>query len=113
MDIYHIWCDLKPGVSAADFVAAVHTYLARMRAEDRLSSYRVTRRKLGLAPAHLKEFHLMLEYDGLAQLDRGFTRAASGEEPMNGFHLAVNQKVQNIEFALYRDYPDAFSEEPT
>ncbi len=29
MDIYHIWCNLKPGVGDLDFCAAVDRYSAR------------------------------------------------------------------------------------
>jgi len=28
-------------------------------------------------------------------------------EPVEGLHAAVNQSVQNLHFALYRDFPDA------
>ncbi len=107
MDIYHIWCDLKAGEDDLGFVAAATVYLEELKARGAMVAYRITRRKLGLAPSHLREFHLMLEFDNLAQLDDAFALAAERSDPIEGFHRAVNQQVAGIEFALYRDFPDA------
>lgn len=63
MDIYHVWCDLKPGTSD-------------------------------------------LEFKGLAPLDDAFTHVASRSGPVESFHQAVNSRVINVNFALYRDFPD-------
>ena len=49
----------------------------------------------------------MLEFDNLAQLDGAFSLAAERSDPIDGFHRAVNQRVARIDFALYRDFPDA------
>jgi hypothetical protein len=106
VDIYHIWCDLKPGVSDTEFVDAAETYLNHLKAQDRLASFRITRRKLGLGAAGLQEFHLMLEFTDLAQLDSAFNEVASRADPVESFHHAVNSKVSSVSFALYRDFPD-------
>ncbi len=106
MDIYHIWCDLKPVEKDLEFVAAVRGYLDRLQGEQQLVSYRITRRKLGLAPDGLKDFHLMLEFDDLSQLDTAFGNVASRRDPIEGLHAAVFDKVAGASFALYRDFPD-------
>jgi hypothetical protein len=110
MDLYHIWCDLKPAVRDTDFVDAARAYLDRLEASDALVSYRITRRKLGLGSGHLGEFHLQLEFANLAQLDAAFTAVSRRDNPIGGFHQAVNSKVQNVTFALYRDFPDQHCE---
>ena len=107
LDIYHIWCDLKSGEDDLEFVAAASAYLDELKTRSVMVAYRITRRKLGLAPAHLREFHLMLEFDNLAQMDDAFGLAAARDDPIDGFHLAMNQRVARIDFALYRDFPDA------
>ena len=107
MDIYHIWCDLKAGEDDLGFVAAATAYLDELKIRGVMVAYRITRRKLGLAPSHLREFHLMMEFDSLAQLDESFSLAAERSDPIDGFHRAVNQQVAGIDFALYRDFPDA------
>ena len=106
MDIYHIWCDLKPGVRDLDFVSAVDAYLGYLEDEGLLAGHRLMRRKLGLAAEDLREFHIMLEFRDMTQMDAAFNRAASRSGVVEGFHAAVYGKVQNARFALYRDFPD-------
>lgn len=107
MDLYHIWCDLKPGVSDTAFCAQAAAYLAHLQQQDLIGAWRLTRRKLGLAPAHLGEFHVMIEVRDLAQLEAAFQAVATRREPVEGLHFGVNSLVQNATFALYRDFPDA------
>jgi hypothetical protein len=108
LDIYHAWCDLKPGVSDIAFADGVATYMGHLKEQGLIEGWRLTRRKLGLAPSSLGEFHLMIEVKNLAQLDQAFERVAGRREPVEGFHFGVNSLVQNATFALYRDFPDAF-----
>ena len=108
MDIYHVWCDLKPGVGDIDFCAGAAKYLEHLKSQGLIESWRLTRRKLGLGPPSLGEFHLMIEVKDLHQLDQAFARAAERREPTEGFHFGVNSLVQNVAFALYRDFPDPF-----
>ncbi|MGU9958250.1 MAG: DUF6614 family protein [Arenicellales bacterium WSBS_2016_MAG_OTU3] len=106
MNIYNIWCSLKPGVQDKDFVEAVDTYMARLKQQGLLETHRLMRRKLGLGPAAMLEFHLMLEFKTLAQLDQAFNQVSSRSDPIESFHHAVNGKVKEVVFALYRDFPD-------
>jgi hypothetical protein len=39
-------------------------------------------------------------------LDAAFARVSTRADPVESFHHAVNSKVQDIFFALYRDFPD-------
>ena len=107
MDLYHIWCDLKPGVRDTAFVEAVGSYLGGLRDDGLIEGFRITRRKLGLGAAGLGEFHVWIETRDLAQLDAAFTRVSARADPVEGFHHGVNSLVQNTQFALYRDFPDA------
>jgi hypothetical protein len=52
------------------------------------------------------EFHIMIETEDLAQLDRAFAHVASRTEPVESRHFAVNALVRDARFALYRDFPD-------
>lgn len=108
MDIYHIWCDLKPGVKDTEFTDAANTYLENLSDAGYLTTFRIMRRKLGLGgPA---DFHLMLEFENLDSLDKAFHKVATRSDPVESFHYAVNSKVANVSFALYRDFPDEFRE---
>ncbi len=106
MDIYHIWCNLKAGVSDLEFATHVRRYLDHLQSQDQLVTYRITRRKLGLGPADLPEFHIQLEFRNLTQLDQAFATVATRRDPVEAFHHAVNSQVSEVRFALYRDFPD-------
>jgi hypothetical protein len=70
------------------------------------SSHIESRCKLGLAPPNLREWHITLDFLGLSQLDQAFTAMSERTDPIESFHQAVNSKVRDIFFALYRDFPD-------
>jgi hypothetical protein len=107
MDIYHGWFNLKDGVRDADFAERVRAYMEHLRGQGLIAGWRLTRRKLGLAPPFLREFHIMIETDGMAQLDAAFALVSERAEPVEGLHHAVNSAVQDLVFALYRDFPDS------
>ena len=106
MDLYNIWCDLKPGVGDLDFCQKVGAYLGHLKGQGLLENWRLSRRKLGLGPSTLGEFHIVIETRDLAQLDAAFGQVASRRDPVETYHFGVNALVQNAIFALYRDFPD-------
>jgi hypothetical protein len=108
LDIYHAWCDLKPGVGDTAFAEGVARYMGHLKAEGLIEGWRLTRRKLGFGAPGLGEFHLMIEVRDLRQLEDAFERVAGRREPVEGFHFGVNSAVRNAVFALYRDFPDPF-----
>jgi hypothetical protein len=106
VNIYHAWFNLKDGVGDLEFAGATRVYLGHLQEQGLIEGLRITRRKLGLAPAHLPEFHVTIEFAALAQIDRAFGEVSTRTDPIEGFHHAVNSKVQDVFFALYRDFPD-------
>lgn len=106
MDIYHVWCNLRPGVSDTDFSDKAGAYLGHLKAQGLIEGWRLTRRKLGLAPRDFGEFHLMIEVKDMAQLDSAFAHVASRRNPVEGLHFSLNSIVTDAIFALYRDFPD-------
>jgi hypothetical protein len=106
VNIYHVWCDLKPGVGDLVFSERLAAYLDHLKAGGLIQNWRLARRKLGLAPAGFGEFHIMIEVENLGQLDAAFEHVASRTEPIEGFHFGVNSLVRDPVFALYRDFPD-------
>lgn len=106
MDIYHVWCNLRPGAGDVEFSERVEGYLGNLRQAGAIEGYRLTRRKLGLGPAVLGEFHLAIEVRDLAQLDAAFLAVAARTSPVEDLHQAVNSLVCDFQSALYRDFPD-------
>ena len=106
MNLYHIWCDLKPGVGDLRFAEKVGAYMGHLKEQGLIEGWRLTRRKLGLGPPGLGEFHIIVETKDLAQLEQAFQRVASRTEPVESVHHGVNSLVCNAVFGLYRDFPD-------
>jgi hypothetical protein len=106
MDVYHVWCNLAPGTDDLRFARDVHAYLSRLREQQRIESFRLTRRKLGLGPREQGEFHIEIEVRDLAQLDQAFREVSTRRDPIESLHAAVNGVARDVCFALYRDFPD-------
>jgi hypothetical protein len=106
VDLYHIWFNLKPGVGDTELSDKLGGYLGHLEQEGLIARWRLTRRKLGLAPKALGEFHVMIELKSLAQLDEAFDRVAARRDPIERLHAAVHTLVADATFALYRDFPD-------
>ena len=92
MDLYHIWCDLKPGISDVTLVENAGKYLGHLKSNGRIEGWRLTRRKLGLGAAGLGEFHIIIETSDLAQLDQAFQQclvaARAGRGPASRAEFA-------------------------
>jgi len=110
MDLYHIWCNLRPDVSDLEFCENVDRYLAPLRETGLIAGHRLTRRKLGLGPSELGEFHIVIEVRDLAQLDAAFREVSSRTGTVEELHHAVNRVARDVKFALYRDFPDPHRE---
>jgi hypothetical protein len=108
VDLYHIWCDLERGISDLAFCEEVERYLGALRDAGRIEAFRLSRRKLGLGPQDLGEFHIQIEIADLAQLDSAFHDVSQRSGPVDLLHSAVQRSVRNVRFALYRDFPDAW-----
>jgi hypothetical protein len=107
MDIYHLWFNLKDGVRDTEFAESAGSYLDHLKNSVALAGYRITRRKLGLGPPQLPQWHITLDFVNMAQMDSAFRRVSSRTDPVESFHHAVNSKAQDIFFALYRDFSDS------
>jgi hypothetical protein len=106
MDVYHVWASLKAGTSDTEFSDSVHGYLSHLQEDGRIAGYRLTRRKLGLGHPNLPEWHITIDFDSMAQMDTAFGEVSRRADPVEGLHHAVNSKVEEVFFALYRDFPD-------
>ena len=107
-DIYHIWADKKTGISDTEFANNIKHFLGKLVDEGKMVSFRVTRCKLGFRSIQdLPEWHIMMEFTGLAQLDEAFGRVVPRQGEMEKAHVSFNKFVEdNIQHALYRDWPD-------
>ena len=82
-------------------------FMEDLKGRDLIADWRLTRQKLGLMPEVLREFHIMIETDGMAQVDEAFHVMSERAEPAEGLHFEINSRVTDVLVALYRDFPDA------
>ena len=106
-DIYHIFADHNADVNAKEFAVKMRKFLDQMVAMGRMNSYRLTRAKLGFRSMNLPEFHVMMEFDNMQQLDDAMT-VTIHDKSVDKVHVGFNQfvDVETIQHFLYRDYPD-------
>jgi hypothetical protein len=110
MDIYHIWANKAGEISDSEWVTNMKSFLQHLVDENKMISYRITRCKMGFRSiADMPEWHIMMEFKNMAQLDLAFERVAPLEGDLEKKHQSFNQFVAgDIQHALYRDYPDQF-----
>ena len=106
MNIYHVFCTLKAGTPDISFAEALAAWMKYLKDKGMIESWRLMRRKLGLGPDALGEFHIMIETASLEALDQAFSLAASRTGKAEKLHFEVNRKIETVSFALYRDFPD-------
>ena len=95
MDVYDIWCDLKPGISDTQFVGKLAPFLNHLKRAGQIESWRLLRCKLGLRPSSFAEWHILIETRELAQLDLAFRSAAAREGETDELHFEANALVTN------------------
>ena len=107
MDIYHIWADKEGDITDLEFVNNMRAFLEHLKSEGKMESYRITRCKMGFRSMDIPEWHIMMEFRNMAQMDSAFERVAPLEGELETKHRSFNQFVaDNIQHALYRDWPD-------
>ena len=107
MDIYHIWADKQGDISDLDWVNNMKSFFDHLKSEGKLETYRITRCKMGFRSMDIPEWHIMMEFQNMAQMDLAFQRVAPLEGELETKHRSFNQFVAgNIQHALFRDWPD-------
>lgn len=107
MDIYHIWADKEGEISDLEWVNNMKKFLQQLVDEGKMLSYRITRCKLGFRSiADMPEWHIMMEFENMAQLELAFQRVAPLEGELEDKHRSFNRFVSaNIQHAYFTDWP--------
>ena len=108
MDIYHIFADHHADVAGYEFAEKMRKFLDGLVDLGKMQSYRLTRAKLGFRSMDLPEFHIMMEFNNMLQLDDSMTSVLRNEKSIDEKHIHFNQLVNkdSIQHFLYRDFPD-------
>ena len=107
MDIYHVWANKAEGISDSKWVAGMSSFLDALVQEGKMVSYRITRCKMGFRSLDIPEWHIMMEFIDMTQMDSAFKRVAKRDGELERKHVSFNQFVgDDTHHALYRDWPD-------
>ena len=106
-NIYTIYADHKKNITAQDFVAKMKLFLNQLVEHKKMTTYRVTRMKLGFRSMDLPEFRIDMEFENMQQLDDAMTITIADKD-VDRVHVGFNQyvDVDTIQHFLYRDFPD-------
>ena len=106
-NIYTIYADHKENITAYDFVAKMRLFLDQLVKHGKMSTYRITRMKLGFRSMDIPEFRIDMEFDSMQALDDAMTITVADKE-IDQVHVGFNQyvNVDTIQHFLYRDFPD-------
>lgn len=108
MNYYHIWADLKEGSNPKLFAANLKNFLDKLVFLEKMNSYSITRMKLGFRSMDLPEFHIIMKFKTMQDLDNAMTAVINDEESIENEHVSFNSMIdqETIQHALYREYPD-------
>ncbi len=106
-DIYTIYADHKDNITAHEFVAKMSLFLGKLVEHKKMTTYRITRMKLGFRSMDLPEFRIDMEFKNMQALDDAMTITIADKD-VDKVHVGFNQyvDVDTIQHFLYRDYPD-------
>lgn len=106
-NIYTIYADHKDNITAHEFVDKMRLFLDALVHHGKMSTYRITRMKLGFRSMDLPEFRIDMEFESMQQLDDAMTLTIADKE-VDTVHVGFNQYVcvDTIQHFLYRDFPD-------
>ena len=106
MNLYHVMIDLKDDAKALVFAKVLDDWLSYLQAADKIGTWRLLRRKLGLGSTAHGDFVLEIEVDGLAQLDEAFRHASAQSDDVDRLYYPVHQLIARAEVGIYRPFPD-------
>jgi hypothetical protein len=107
VNIYTIYADHKDNITAHEFVAKMSMFLDKLVEHGKMSTYRITRMKLGFRSMDLPEFRIDMEFENMQALDDAMTITIADKD-VDRVHVGFNQfvNVDTIQHFLYRDFPD-------
>ena len=104
MNIYHVWADPREGVDKTVFISNMKKFMDLLVEKNMMVSYRITQMKLGFRSMDLPEYHIIMDFENMQQLDDAM-EVVINNTAVDEAHVGFNQMVdpETIQHALYRD----------
>lgn len=88
---YHVWFNLKPGVSDKEGLPTVERFLTHLCADREASSFKLLRNN-GEAPrSKLPHYHALIEFSDQAQLNE-----AMKSQAQRGIHTGLHGEIVDV-----------------
>ena len=105
MDIYNVWADKAGDIDDKTWIENMQAFMQQLIDEGKMERYRIMRMKLGFRSMDIPEWHIMMEFNDMAQLEKAFQRVDKREGDLEAKHVSFNQFVEDdIQHALFRDW---------
>lgn len=111
MILYHVMIELKSDARALAFASASQAWMEHLQTAGLIGSWRLLRRKLGLASGCHPDFLLEIEVADLSALDATFLGLAGADDATLRKYEMMHQMIASAEVGLYRPWPDATARE--
>lgn len=106
MNLYHCMIELKSDAKAIAFASACEQWLGELQGRGLIGTWRLMRRKLGLASGPHSDFLLEVEVEDLAGLETAFRAVGRLTDSEHRHYDLAHGMIAHVEMGLYRPYPD-------
>lgn len=112
MNLYHCMITLKSDAKALAFASAADHWLSGLQDRGLISGWTLFRRKFGLASGQHRDVLLLIEVEGMAQLETAFrTLSEEASDSDQRHYELVHEMIADMDIGLYRPYPDPANRE--
>jgi hypothetical protein len=106
MDLYHCMIELKSDAKALAFASSVEQWMGELKSLGLIGSWRLLRRKIGLASGPHSGFLLEIEVENMAALEGAFRAVAQFTESEMRHYELMHGMIATLAVGLYRPFPD-------
>lgn len=106
MNLYHCMVELKDPDRSLAFAAAVEAWLGLLEERRLIRSWRMLRRKFGLASGAHTDFLIEIEIESMSALEDTFASLAKMDDDSTRLYERMHNMIASMQIGLYRPYPD-------
>lgn len=106
MNLYHCMIDLHNDARATGFAKSLGEWMDHLQGQGVIGGWTLYRRKLNLTSDIHRDFLLIIQISGLAQLDDAFGYLCSHSDEVDQLYSQVHSQIAAVDYGLYRPFPD-------
>lgn len=111
MNLYHCMVELKDSQDALGFAEAAEEWFNFLISKNLVHSYRLLRRKFGLASSDHTDFIIEMEVEDMAKLESTFSKLSTIEDNEEKMYRKMHDMIAVSKIGFYRVYPDPIKRE--